>query len=59
MASPLASLWVVTVLLLGTGSVANTAASPLPKAERHEQWMAVHGIVYRSEAEKARRLEIF
>ncbi|MQL77892.1 hypothetical protein Taro_010311 [Colocasia esculenta] len=46
------------VFLLGIRAAAN-ATLPLSMAVRHEQWMALHGHLYPSAAEKARRLQVF
>ena len=57
----LRSLW-LPLLILGVWALQASASRNLVMvsiSERHEQWMAQHGRVYKDAAEKARRLSIF
>ncbi|OAY78384.1 senescence-specific cysteine protease SAG39-like [Ananas comosus] len=62
MASPLAKCLCAAMLILTTLWASHVSArelSDMSMVERHEEWMAENGRVYKDAAEKARRFEIF
>ncbi|OWM73356.1 hypothetical protein CDL15_Pgr001470 [Punica granatum] len=52
-------LFLVVLAVLAPGVMSRKLQEASTMAERHEQWMAQYGRVYKDDAERQRRLEIF